>query len=88
MSISLHTGIRTAAVSTAWTVWDVPFQLVVTDPWAMHHARLEVTDLIGGLVEAVDRRLPAARREERLLQLLGGDRQPAPRPFPYGIASA
>jgi thiamine biosynthesis lipoprotein len=87
MTISLHTGIRTATVSTAWTAWDEPFRLVVTDPWAMHHARLQVAELLGAIVEAVGRRrLPAARREARLVELLGGAARPAPRPFPYGIA--
>ncbi|GAA5117448.1 FAD:protein FMN transferase [Pseudonocardia adelaidensis] len=87
MTISLHTGIRTATVSSAWTAWDAPFRLVVTDPWAMHHARLHVTDLVGALVASVGRRLPPARRDARLAELLGGT-CPAPRPFPYGIASA
>ncbi len=88
MTISLHTGIRTATVSTAWTAWDVPFQLVVTDPWAMHHARIHVTELVGALAAAVDHRLPAARRDARLAGLLGGSPDTAPRPFPYGIAAA
>lgn len=87
MTISLHTGIRTATVSTAWTAWDAPFRLVVTDPWAMHHARLHVTDFVSALVAAVDRRLPAAQRDARLADLLGGTCD-APRPFPYGIAAA
>jgi hypothetical protein len=88
MTISLHTGIRTATVSTTWTAWDVPFRLVVTDPWAMHHARRHVTDLVGALVAAVGRRLPAAQRDERLAELLGGAPDTAPRPFPYGITTA
>jgi len=88
MTISLHTGIRTATVSSEWTAWDAPFRLVVTDPWAMHHARLRVTDLVGALAAYVDRRLPAARRDARLAAILGGARDTAPRPFPYGIAAA
>lgn len=88
MTISLHTGIRTATVSSAWTAWDAPFRLVVTDPWAMHHARLQVTELVGALAGAVDRRLPATRRDERLAELLGGAGDTAPRPFPYGITAA
>jgi hypothetical protein len=87
MTISLHTGIRTATVSTAWTAWDSPFRLVVTDPWAMHHARLHVTDFVDALVAAVDRRLSPARRDARLAELLGGAVD-VPRPFPYGIAAA
>jgi len=88
MTISLHTGIRTATVSTAWTAWDAPFQLVVTDPWAMHHARLKITELVGAVTAAVDRRLPAAGRDARLMELLGGAPDAAPRPFPYGITAA
>jgi thiamine biosynthesis lipoprotein len=88
MTISLHTGIRTATVSSAWTAWDTPFQLVVTDPWAMHHARRQVTELVGALAAAVDRRLPASRRDARLAELLGGSPAAAPRPFPYGITAA
>jgi thiamine biosynthesis lipoprotein len=88
MTISLHTGIRTATVSTEWTAWDAPFRLVVTDPWAMHHARLRVADLVGALAASVDRRLPAERRDARLAELLGGAPDTAPRPFPYGIAAA
>jgi hypothetical protein len=88
MTISLHTGIRTATVSSAWMAWDAPFQLVVTDPWAMHHARRQVTDLVSALAGAVDRRLPAAQRDARLAELLGGARATTPRPFPYGITAA
>jgi thiamine biosynthesis lipoprotein len=88
MTISLHTGIRAATVSSAWTAWDEPFRLVVTDPWAMHHARLQVAELLGAIAATVDRRLPAARREARLAEVLGGARDTAPRPFPYGIAAA
>jgi FAD:protein FMN transferase len=88
MTISLHTGIRTATVSSAWMAWDTPFRLVVTDPWAMHHARLQITDLVGALTAAVDRRLPAARRDARLAEILGGARDTTPRPFPYGITAA
>jgi ApbE family protein len=85
MTISLHTGVRTATVSSAWTAWDAPFRLVVTDPWAMHNARLLVADVVGALAAAVDRRLPAARREARLVELIGGTRGAVARPFPYGI---
>jgi hypothetical protein len=88
MTISLHTGIRTATVSSAWTAWDEPFRLVVTDPWAMHHARLQVADLVGAIVASVDRRLPTARRDARLTEILGGARATTPRPFPYGITAA
>jgi hypothetical protein len=88
MTISLHTGIRTATVSSAWTAWDAPFRLVVTDPWAMHHARLQLTDLVAALASAVDRRLPAPQRDARLAELLGGAPATAPRPFPYGITAA
>jgi thiamine biosynthesis lipoprotein len=88
MTISLHTGIRTATVSSAWAAWDEPFLLVVTDPWAMHHARLQVTDLVGAIAASVDRRLPTARRDARLVELLGGARGAAARPFPYGITAA
>jgi hypothetical protein len=88
MSISLHTGVRTATVSTGWTAWDTPFRLVVTDPWAMHHARLLVADMVGALAGAVDRRLPAARRDARLAELVGTATDAATRPFPYGITSA
>lgn len=88
MTISLHTGVRTATVSSAWTAWDAPFRLVVTDPWAMHNARLLVADVVGALAAAVDRRLPAARREARLRELIGGTRGAAARPFPYGITAA
>jgi hypothetical protein len=88
MTISLHTGIRTATVSTEWTAWDAPFRLVVTDPWAMHHARLRVTDLVAALAASVDRRLPVARRDERLAEMLGEALVGSPRPFPYGIAAA
>jgi thiamine biosynthesis lipoprotein len=88
MTISLHTGVRTATVRSGWTAWDTPFQLVVTDPWAMHHARLQVQDLVGALATAVDRRLPAARRDARLIELLGGAPDAATRPFPYGITAA
>jgi ApbE family len=87
MTISLHTGVRTATVSSGWTAWDTPFRLVVTDPWAMHNARLLVADVVGALAAAVDRRLPAARRDARLAELVGGDRAAAPRPFPYGITA-
>jgi hypothetical protein len=87
MTISLHTGVRTATVSSAWTAWDAPFRLVVTDPWAMHNARLLMADMIGALAAAVDRRLPAARREARLVELIGGTRGAAARPFPYGITA-
>lgn len=87
MTISLHTGIRTATVNSAWTVWDIPFRLVVTDPWAMHHARRHVTDFVGALVAGVDRRLSPSRRDARLAELLGAT-DAEPRPFPYGIASA
>jgi thiamine biosynthesis lipoprotein len=88
MTISLHTGIRTATVSSTWTAWDAPFHLVVTDPWAMHHARLQVTDLVAALATAVDRRLPAARRDARLAELLSASRHGAARSFPYGLTAA
>jgi len=87
MTISLHTGIRTATVCTEWTAWDTPFRLVVTDPWAMHKARLLVEELVGMLVAAVDPRLGAAPRAARLAELLGTGTA-KPRPFPYGIAAA
>jgi FAD:protein FMN transferase len=88
MTISLHTGARTATVSSSWTAWDAPFRLVVTDPWAMHHARRQVTDLVGALAAAVGRRLPAAQRDARLVEILSVTRGAAPRPFPYGITAA
>jgi hypothetical protein len=89
MKISLHTGIKTATVSTEWTAWDTPFRLVVTDPWAMHNARLLVEDLVGVLAAAVDPRLPAGRRDALLADLFDtGARTAEPRPFPYGIAAA
>lgn len=88
MSISLHTGGRTATVSSSWTAWDAPFRLVVTDPWAMHHARRQVADVVGALVATVDRRLPAARRDSQRVQILGGTRSTPLRPFPYGITAS
>jgi ApbE family len=88
MTISLHTGVRTATVSSEWTAWDTPFRLVVTDPWAMHSARLLVADMMGALTAAVGRRLPVARREARLAELVGPARGASTRPFPYGITAA
>jgi thiamine biosynthesis lipoprotein len=87
MTISLHTGVRTATVSTGWTAWDTPFRLVVTDPWAMHRARRLVEDQVGALVAAAG--TDARSRDARLAELLGARaRTGRVRPFPYGIAGA
>jgi hypothetical protein len=89
MTILLHTGVRTATVSTEWTAWDTPFRLVVTDPWAMHRARKLVEEQVGLLVAAVAARRDAAARDALLAELLGAGARPvAVRPFPYGIATA
>jgi hypothetical protein len=84
MTISLHTGVRTATVSTDWTAWDTPFRLVVTDPWAMRHARKLVQDQVAVLAAITPRTVPS--RDALLAELLGtGLRIRQPRPFPYGI---
>jgi hypothetical protein len=87
MTISLHTGVRTATVSSGWMAWDSPFRLLVTDPWAMHGARRLVEEIVGGLAADVDPRLRGAERDAQLARLLGA-RDTVPRPFPYGIAAA
>ena len=91
MTISLHTGTRTATVSSEWTVWDTRCRLVVTDPWAMHKARFVLEEQLT-LVDQVAR--PQARRHRRG-EALGGDRVAEllgravrPRPFPYGLVPA
>jgi hypothetical protein len=89
MTILLHTGVRTATVSTEWTAWDTPFRLVVTDPWAMHRARKLVEEQIGLLVTAVAERRDAPSRDALLAELLGAGARPGHvRPFPYGIDAA
>jgi FAD:protein FMN transferase len=88
MTISLHTGVRTATVHTEWTAWDTPFRLVVTDPWAMHKARRMVADLMGVLAANIDPRLPVMQRDALLADMFGaGARTARLRPFPYGIAA-
>jgi hypothetical protein len=87
MTISLHTGVRTATVSTDWTAWDTPFRLVVTDPWAMHRARRLVQEQVGVLAAIAPRTAPS--RDALLAELLGaGLGTGQPRPFPYGITGA
>lgn len=88
MTISLHTGVRTATVSSGWMAWDTPVRLVVTDPWAMHNARLLITEVFGALAAAVDRRLPAERRNARFAELFDGAHATDSRSFPYGITAA
>jgi len=88
MTISLHTGVRTATVSTEWTAWDTPFRLVVTDPWAMHRARKLVEEEVGGLAALAPRR--DATWQDALIAALGGGGMRAgdAGPFPYGITGA
>lgn len=89
MTLPLHTGVRTCTVSAQWSVWDIPGRLVVTDPWALRHARQVLQEQL----TAVDRVVrPSGRRGRRAGDGVGagvfGDRPhpvAAVRPFPYGL---
>jgi hypothetical protein len=93
MTVPLHTGSHTVTVCSEWSVWDTRLRLVLTDPWAMHHAR----EVLEEQLRAVDRVL-RPRRSRRTGQPVSGAELAAvfgcgsapvrPTPFPYGLAAA
>jgi hypothetical protein len=103
MTVSLHTGHRTATVCTEWSVWNTRCRLVVTDPWALHRARevleeqLTAVDLVvnprrsGSVVRRLRREGARVVLGALLAELLGSGsavRSSEPCPFPYGLAAA
>ena len=82
MKLQLHTGSRTVTIGADFLVWDMPCQVVLTDPWQLREAR----EVLRRELTELDRAVRPVHAASTRRRAAAADRPRAA--FPYGVTTA
>lgn len=83
-----NTGVRTSTVSADWEAWDIPFRLMVTNPWEIESASELIEGQFEALAEVAGSSFAGPIPDKALIRALGGGARPRhTASFPHGIIS-